>query len=575
MADKIINSFDVWITAQGLKSRGRLRSIENIRLEGIDQLRQLILNLATTGKLVDQDPNDEPAEVLLRKIELEKKRLIEEGSAPKQRELPEINDQERTLSVPKNWVWARLGTAGFTTTGKTPSTNRSDFFDGDIPFIGPGQISDTGDILEAEKSLSEEGSEYSSIAKLGDILMVCIGGSIGKTAIVDRVLTFNQQINCISPILMHSCYLNFAMNSQQFQKRLVEKATGSATPIINKGKWEELLITIPPLAEQHRIVAKVDELMAICDELEKQETYHLKSHQLLVETLLGTLTHANDAAEFETAWSRLAQNFDEIFTTENSIDQLKQTILQLAVMGKLVPQDPNDEPAGELLKRIRKEKLAKVTKTKKAKPVSESKEGQRHIGLPFGWAWAKLEEFTFKITDGEHFRPETQNHGIYFLSAKDIKEDGVSLDDPLFISSKTAEKALERCDPEKGDILIVSRGATVGRSCVVDIDEVFCLLGSVILIKPVKLIESKYLELVMKSPEVFRQLVSASGSTAQPAIYLRDLKKIDFPIAPLREQNRIVRKVAELFALCDRLKERISESQKTSNELANSVLNLV
>ena len=120
-------------------------------------------------------------------------------------------------------------------------------------------------------------------------------------------------------------------------------------------------ISIPPLSEQHRIVSKVDELMALCDQLEQQQTDHLAAHQILVQTLLSTLTQAADAAEFEQAWSRIADHFDTLFTTEASIDQLKKTLLQLAVMGKLVPQDPNDEPASFLLERvaIQKEKIGR------------------------------------------------------------------------------------------------------------------------------------------------------------------------------------------------------------------------
>lgn len=233
----------------------------------IDRLKQTILQLAVMGKLVPQDPNDEPAKELLKKIAWEKERLVKEGKIKKQEKLPEIMEEEKPFELPKGWEWVRLGAIGLGKTGSTPSTNKQEYFNGQIPFIGPGQITNCGDILNSEKFLTEKGSEYSTIANYGDIIMVCIGGSIGKSAIVTNKLTFNQQINCISPIISLASYLYLNVNSPHFQKELLKKATGSATPIINRKKWEELLISVPPLSEQHRIVAKVDELFALCDAL--------------------------------------------------------------------------------------------------------------------------------------------------------------------------------------------------------------------------------------------------------------------------------------------------------------------
>ena len=161
---------------------------------------------------------------------------------------------------------------------------------------------------------------------------------------------------------------------------------------------------IPPLAEQHRIVAKVDELMALCDQLEQQQTDSNATHQTLVETLLATLTSAADQDEFTEAWQRIADHFDTLFTTEQSIDQLKQTILQLAVMGKLVPQDPNDEPASVLLEKIAKEKarLIKEGKIKKQKPLPEISDDEKPFDLPDSWAWTYVGE-CFSLTSGTSF----------------------------------------------------------------------------------------------------------------------------------------------------------------------------
>ena len=165
-------------------------------------------------------------------------------------------------------------------------------FDGNIPFIGPGQISQAGELLDAEKYLTEDGIAQSTLADSGDVLMVCIGGSIGKTLLANKRLTFNQQINSVKPILVNSSYLNSMMNSIIFQQELLLKATGSATPIINRSKWDELLVSLPPQSEQHRIVAKVDELMTLCDQLKTRITEASRKQQQLADVMIERAIHS-------------------------------------------------------------------------------------------------------------------------------------------------------------------------------------------------------------------------------------------------------------------------------------------
>lgn len=196
------------------------------------------------------------------------------------------------------------------------------------------------------------------------------------------------------------------------------------------------------------------------------------------------------------------------------------------------------------------------------------KEGE----LPEGWKWVKLGDVAKKITDGEHFRPKTEEYGIPFLSAKDVRENGVSFEEPLYISEDTAKKAIQRCNPETGDILIVSRGATVGRMCIVNTDRQFCLLGSVILIKTNEDIDSRCLNFILKSPFVNRKLISVSGATAQQAIYLRDIKNIFIPLPPMEEQQRIVSELESKLTVCDKLEETISQSLLQAETLKQSIL---
>ena len=258
----------------------------------IDALKQTVLQLAVMGKLVPQDPNDEPASELLKRIAKERARLEAEGACKKSKSLPPVTADERPFEVPKSWVWSRLGEISVTSTGKTPSTTKPEYYGGSIPFVGPGQLTLNGQILPSEKTLSEIALSETSVTDVEDILMVCIGGSIGKCAIASCKLAFNQQINCAKILLCNPRFAYVAMTSRDFQKTVRSSSTGSATPIINKSKWDEIHLPIPPVAEQHRIVAKVDELMALCDRLKADLATARQRQATLADTLIAAALEA-------------------------------------------------------------------------------------------------------------------------------------------------------------------------------------------------------------------------------------------------------------------------------------------
>jgi type I restriction enzyme S subunit len=575
MMNIITDHIDVWSAAQIPKTNGGRGNgnYSNDRSYGIKKLRELILNLAVRGKLVSQNANDEPASVLLEKIAKEKKRLIKKGKIKKEKTLPEIRDDEKPFELPQGWVWTRLSTTGIGSTGKTPSTRNPNHYGGPIPFVGPGQITIDGEITESDKTLTEEGCKYSVIAEAGDVLMVCIGGSIGKSAIVRSEIAFNQQINCIKPMKVSPVFLLHAMNAPPFKKLISNAATGSATPIINRSKWEELLVALPPLAEQCRIVDKVDELMALCDRLEQHQKDTNDTHQTLVATLLVALTSMADPKDFVRAWERISDHFDDIFITEQSIDQLKQTILQLAVTGKLVPQDPDDPPASELLKEIEAEKQ-RLLKKGKIKPLTEIKPEEVPHKLPQGWEWVRLDTITSKITDGDHQTPPRISKGRRVLSAKNVRDGYLDFEKCDFISEQHYQKSRERCLPETGDLLIVSVGGTIGRTSLVPEDSDFALVRSVALIKPL-LFNSLYLKYAMDSVLLQDSIHARKRGGAQPCLYLSEIQQFLFSLPPLPEQHRIVTKIHELMALCDALKVRLKESQYTQLQLADSIVEQV
>ena len=244
-----------------------------------EALKKSILQEAVQGKLVPQDPNDEPAEALLERIRAEKQRLIKEGKIKKDKHesvifrrdnshYEKLDGTERCIDdklpfeIPDTWIWTRLNTLGYTQTGNTPSTAHPEYRGDYIPFITPGDIAD-GSIDYTNQGLSEVGKNVARVCPADSILQVCIGGSIGKAALSISEVTFNQQINAITPIFASSKYVFAVLTSFAFLSAMKESAGGTATPILNRSLWDKMYIPVPPLAEQNRIVQRIEELLPL------------------------------------------------------------------------------------------------------------------------------------------------------------------------------------------------------------------------------------------------------------------------------------------------------------------------
>ena len=227
-----------------------------------EMMKKSILQEAVQGKLVPQDPNDEPASLLLKKIAEEKKRLIKEGKIKKQKPLPEITEDEIPFDIPESWEWVRLAKVGMLQTGTTPSKAHPEYYGEFIPFVSPGDISMENVLTCRKDGLSKEGLDYARLIPAKSVLQVCIGGSIGKAAINDVDVTCNQQINTITPYLINEQYLFYCMTSDLVVSQIKANAGGTATPIINKSIWGNIIIPIAPLNEQRRVVAKLEEILS-------------------------------------------------------------------------------------------------------------------------------------------------------------------------------------------------------------------------------------------------------------------------------------------------------------------------
>ncbi|MDG2994645.1 restriction endonuclease subunit S [Vibrio parahaemolyticus] len=554
----ITDHIDIWTSAVKTKSASGRGSSKKLELYGVKKLRELILELAVRGKLVPQDPSDEPASVLLERIAAEKAQLVKERKITKPKKLAEVCDDEFSFELPSNWDIRRLPEVYYTISPSGKKLKSSDVLeDGTYPVIDQGQEAIAGYSNDEERVIDIESP------------IIIFGDHTRNIKYVDfSFVPGADGTKILCPIGIASEFFYLQLRSYDIESR----GYGRHFKILN-----ENLFVVPPLKEQHRIVAKVDELMALCDQLEQQTEASIEAHQVLVTTLLDTLTNSADADELMQNWARISEHFDTLFTTEESIDQLKQTILQLAVMGKLVPQDPTDEPAAELLKRIAEEKaqLVKEKKIKKQKALPPISEDEKPFELPSGWEWSKLQDLCFKITDGEHSTPKRAETGHYLLSARNVTNEGIILGDVDYVPDYEFARIRNRCDPNLGDILISCSGS-VGRVALVDRDNAYSMVRSAAMIRPCNTnLIKEYLALMLRSPYLQFQMKNRSKQSAQANLFLGAISNLVGVIPPLSEQERIVSKVSQLLVVCDQLKSHLNDSRVTQLHLTDTIVEQV
>ncbi|ENM5732751.1 restriction endonuclease subunit S [Vibrio mimicus] len=580
-AEKLITDhIDIWTSAVQAKSSSGRGSGKKRELYGIKKLRELILELAVRGKLVPQDPNDEPASVLLERITAEKAQLVKEKKIKTTSKLKHVSIAEQPFSIPPNWQWSRLGELskdihyGYTASAKHES-------DG----IRLLRITDIQDdkvnwaTVPACEITSQKAETY--LLENDDILIARTGGTIGKSYLVENIdvhAVFASYLIRVRKITeLNASFVKVFLGSQLYWSQLYANAAGTGQPNVNATALKSLIIPIPTLEEQHRIVAKVDELMALCDQLEQQTEASLDAHQVLVETLLATLTNSQDADELMANWTRISEHFDTLFTTGESIDQLKQTILQLAVMGKLVPQDPNDEPAAKLLERIAEEKaqLVKEKKIKKQKALPPIADEEKPFELPNGWAIERLGNLTQKLGSGSTPRGGQSAYisgGIPFLRSQNVWNDGLKMDDIAFIKQETHDK-MENTKVFPDDILLNITGASLGRSTIFPAELVEANVSQhVTIIRLVNSEMNEFVHLGILSPMIQKLVWGRQVGMAIEGLSKKVLEQFEFPVPPLKEQKKIVSKVAQLYVICDQLKQRLRDSQQTQLLLTDAIV---
>jgi type I restriction enzyme S subunit len=334
---------------------------------------------------------------------------------------------------------------------------------------------------------------------------------------------------------------------------------------------------LPPLAEQKRIVKKVDELMALCDRYEAAKQTRDNLRQQLRGSAINSLMNAETDEELDAAWAIVRDNWQNLSQQPGDVDSLRKSVLQLALRGKLVPPDYTDESASVLLGKISNSKKELVQQGKIKKSALFSKplvEQEQFFELPKTWKWARLDDITLSITDGEHATPpRVSNPEVPLGTAKNIRDGFLDFNNTDYVNTETAEKCWRRCKPTHNDILMVCVGATTGRLCLIKEPPDFVIVRSVALIRAfANFIYPEYVALAINSPLLQQQVWSNVKQSAQPCLYINKIQILTLPIPPLAEQKRIVAKVDELMKLCDQLEASLRQSQQRAESLAASAI---
>ena len=538
----------------------------------VPRLRRFVLDLAVRGKLVDHDPNEEPAAELLKRIAKEKARLVKARESRREKSLPEIESDDVPYEIPYGWEWTRI---------REITSNRGQTVpDCDFTYIDVTAINKEIGCIEGAKviSASEAPSRARKIVRKGDVLYSCVRPYLLNIAIVEREIspvpiasTAFAVLNGFELVLPR--YQWIVLRSPVMVTSVEEKMRGQAYPAINDSDFALLLFPLPPLAEQHRIVAKVDELMALCDRLEVARIEREAMRDRLSASSLARLDAPDpDPMVFRNHAAFALEHLTPLTTRRDQIKALRQTILNLAVRGKLMAQDPNDEPASELLERIAADRvrLEKIGSIKRSKPLPPVDTTDAPFNLPAGWAWARFPEVgTFGRGKSKH-RPRNDpilyNDGKYpFIQTGDIARSGGLVET---YSSLYNDAGLAQSTMWPAHTLCITIAANIADSGILAFDA--CFPDSVVGLITHDSISARFFEYFIRTAK--GDLHEFAPSTAQKNINLGILTEVLIPLPPLAEQHRIVARVDELMALCDRLETSLTTTDNTRSRLLGALL---
>jgi type I restriction enzyme, S subunit len=529
---------------------------------GIQKLRGLILELAVRGKLVPQDAEDEPAGELLKRVTSERAALATEGRGKSLKHLPAAENDDQAFALSAGWEWTRLGELVLNSgAGWSPSCEPRPRQGDEWGVLKVSAVSWGEFKPDENKALPENlAPRPEHEVAIGDFLISrantaeLVARSVVVESCPDRLMLSDKIVRLKLSQFVDGRFINITNACAQARDYYARVAGGTSSSMKNVSREQilNLVVPLPPLAEQHRIVAKVDELMALCDRLEAEQADANAAHARIIETLLGPLTQSADADELAANWQRLAEHFDSLFVTDAGIDALKEMVLQLAVMGRLVSQDLGDEPVSALLNRIRLESLTlgiggRVKKLKQLPPVGNDK---KDFKLPENWEWIRLQDI-INVSSGNGLTSEqmVQEGDVPVFGGNGITgfHDQVNVDRPTLVIGRVG-------------FYCGSVHLTPGKAWVTD--------NALKVRFSERSLSIKFLFWLLRATN----LKGDESATAQPLVTGKGIYPIVVALPPLAEQHRIVAKVDELMALCDRLKADLVDARTRQARLADTLI---
>ena len=483
-------------------------------------LKNSILQLAVQGKLVEQRAEEGTAKELLKQIKAEKEKLIKEKKIKKEKPLPEITEDEIPFEIPESWEWVRLRDVCVKLVDGDHNPPKG--IDNPTNFIMASSTNINNDTLvelEKVRYLTEEvyvKEHERTNATMGDIFFTSVG-TLGRSCVYKGGfnICFQRSVSVITT-LVFNYYLKYAFDSAYFQYKVTREATGTAQKGFYLNQLASAIIPVPPLEEQKRIVSKIEEILPYIEQYDK-------------------------------AYTKL-ETFNKKFP-----EDMKKSILQLAMQGKLVEQRPEEGTADELYKQIVDEKarLIKDGKIKKEKSLPEITEDEIPFEIPNSWKWVRLGAISAKLTDGSHNPPPNTGIGYCVISAKNIKNGEIVFgDDERFVDEEGFIKENPRTNITRGDIIMGIIGGSIGNLAIYNHDRKVIAQRSAAIIDT--MIDNRFCMNVLQSSFCQSKMKNSSG-TAQGGVYLGTLKNLLIPLPPLAEQKRIIAKIEELLPYCDQL----------------------
>lgn len=548
--------------------------------EAVVKLRRLVLNLAVRGKLAEQDGADESACKLIDRVNVARARLVASNAMRNSKAIAAPNKKTEMFGLPSGWVWSIADQLWDFENGDRSSNypSKHQLVKSGIPFVNAGHLQNGAVCMEDMNYITQNKFESLGGGKLrfGDQIY-CLRGSLGKHAVYNYRIpaAIASSLVILRPVLPDLVpFLRLYLDSDVSTAFLKRYDNGTAQPNLSSANLRRFEIPVPPLAEQHRIVAKVNELMAMCDQLDAARTRREATRDQLAAASLARL-NTPDPDTFPTDAGFVLDALPSLTTRPDQITQLRITLLNLAVRGKLVPQNSSDEPASELLKRIASEKarLAKMNMTGMAKLLPALAQQKNAPELPEGWAWVRLGNVCQLVTSGSRdWAKYYSNDGAIFLRMGNLSKGHyrLRLDHLQHVKPPVSSEGT-RTRLEGGDILVSITGE-VGMLGLVpeDFGEAY-INQHTAMVRPMPELKGRYLPELLRS-SVAQDQFNEPQRGIKNSFRLTDVTQLVVPLPPIAEQHRIVAKIDELMSLCDQLEIALTHANTTRSRLLDALL---